>query len=273
MEIVAGKEKHAQAITELEESRRRLDEVVAAGEKEVTALKQVQEGVIRAHEKRYNHLLYSAKKEIKRQQELYEKLSQTAGYLQSNNATLEKKSQQQAIQIGRLQDETETQRSNNATLENTSKQQALQIGQLQDETEIQRSHITELIEAILQSSTIATPSRDDDYFAGEFARLTGALRQWVLRYFDPQSAPVLRYRDLSAILAHSLAKTTLSYSSTISSFTRIKLGRKEIEAGIANRLTEHIFDPSFVFAMSAWPSVSPTEYPTVSGMLHNPRQN
>lgn len=242
--MTAEKEKHAQAIAESAESRRRireLDEALVAGEEEVATLKHRQERVIHAHKKRYRTLQMAAEREMEKGQQSITRLSQTASELHSTNTTLENKSKQQALHIGRLHDETET----------------------------QRAHITELTGAIMQSSTIATPSRDDDYFAGEFARLTGAIRQWVLRYFDPLGAPVLRYRDLSAILADSLARTTLAYSSIIPSYTKIKLGRKEIEAGIANRLTESIFNNSFVFTMSAWPPISPTEFPAVSGMLLN----
>lgn len=243
-ELTAEKEKHAQAITELAESRRRireLDEALVAGEKEVATLKHRQERVIRDH-KRYITFRRTAESEIEKGRQSIARLSQTTSELHSNNTTLENKSKQQALHIERLHNETET----------------------------QRAHITELTGAIMQSSTIATPSRDDDYFAGEFARLTGAIRQWVLRYFDPLGAPVLRYRDLPAILADSLARTTLAYSSIIRSYTKIKLGRKEIEAGIAHRLTEHIFNHSFVFTMSAWPPISPAEFPAVSGMLLNP---
>lgn len=244
-ELAAAKEAKGQAMAELEERSQRiygLMEERLTREQEVATLKLEQERVVSGHVKQHKKLHISANNSIKQQNKSIATLSRTVDQL-----TTEK-----------------------TELESQTKQQALHIAQLQHETETQRSNITELTGAILLSSTIATPSRDDDYFAGEFARLTGNIRQWVLRYFEPYGAPALIYGDLSESLAESLAKTVRAYSDTIAPDAEIKIGRKEIEAGISQMLTERIFNSSFVFTVSDWPRISPAEFPTVSGGLHNP---
>lgn len=235
------KETNDRVKAELEESRRRIHEIneaLVARELDVAALIDVRDRLLQRREKRRKELRYQAG-EITQLELSITTLSQT-----NSDLTSEK-----------------------TALEDQNKQQVFRISQLQNETETQRSHITELTGAILHSSTIATSSRDDDYFAGEFARLTGSIRQWVLRYFEPLDAPELSYRDLSEILAQSLSKTVLAYSGTIAHDTKIKIGRKEIEAGISRRLIEHIFDPSFLFTVCAWPDIYPTEFPAVPGVL------
>lgn len=240
-ELTELKETNDRVKAELEERRRRIHEIneqLVAREQDVTALIDDREKLLQSREKRHKELRYQAGK-ITQLERSITALSQTNSDLNSEKTALE----------------------------DQNKQQAFLIGQLQQETETQRSHITELTGAILHSSTIATSSRDDDYFAGEFARLTGAIRQWVLRYFEPLGVPELSYRDLSEILAQSLSKTVLAYSGTIAPDAKIKIGRKEIEAGIARRLIEHIFNPSFLFAVMAWPCNSPAEFPAVPGVL------
>lgn len=123
--------------------------------------------------------------------------------------------------------------------------QALQITEFQQEAEKQRSLITELTETISHSSQTATATRDDDYFAGEFARLAGSIRQWVLRYFNPRNAPEFRHQDLPTVITESLEKTVFGYSSIPDS--KIKIGRQEIEAVITQRLNALIFNSDFVF--------------------------
>lgn len=148
--------------------------------------------------------------------------------------------------------------------EKLAKKQALQITSLQQEAGKLRVHITELTEAILDSSQPATATRDDDYFSGEFARLAGGIRQWVLRYFDVRDTPEFRHRDLPEAITGSLQKTILGYSTDPDS--TIKIGRKEIEAVIAQRLTEKIFNSNFVFKMYHWPFIPVTGFLGVTGM-------
>lgn len=232
-ELAEREKKNAQATEELAESReksRELRKALAAREDDVASL-------IR---QRKRHIL-KANKIITEQNESIAGLSKTADDLASNKTALEYQ----------------------------TKEQALQISQLQHETETQRSHITELTGAILHSSTITTASRDDDYFSGEFARLTGAIRQWVLRYFEPSGAPELNIQDLPEIVAESLAKTILAFPSTPDS--KIIIGRKEIEAAIAQWLTAAIFNRSFVMALFDWPTISTALFPAVSGELKPPQ--
>lgn len=148
--------------------------------------------------------------------------------------------------------------------EKLAQKQALQITSLQQEVEKLRVHITELTEAIIDSSQPVTATRDDDYFSGEFARLAGGIRQWVLRYFDVRDAPESRHQDLPEAITRSLQKTILGYSTDPNS--TIKIGRKEIEAVIAQRLTEKIFNSHFVFKMYHWPFIPTTGFLGVTGM-------
>lgn len=124
-------------------------------------------------------------------------------------------------------------------------EQTLRITEFQQEAEKQRSLITELTETISHSSQTATTTRDDDYFAGEFARLAGSIRQWVLRYFNPRNAPESKHQDLRTAITESLEKTVFGYSSIPGS--KIKIGRQEIEAVITQRLNALIFNSNFVF--------------------------
>lgn len=224
-------------MAELKDCRQQIEDLkqkLAAREQDVVAQKEI----VQNQKKRLKNLHSAAEKEINQREQSIAALNRTARHLTSEKTSLEKQ----------------------------NKQQALDIAQLQEAAETQKSHITELTGAILHSSTIATPSRDDDYFAGEFARLTGTIRHWILRYFEPQSAPTLSYGDLSETLTQFLAKTVLTYTGTITPETKVKIGRKEIEAGIARMLTERIFDSSFIFMVSDWPPITPAEFPKASGL-------
>lgn len=148
--------------------------------------------------------------------------------------------------------------------EKLATEQALEITNLQKEAEKHRFHITELTGAILDSSQPAAAGRDDDYFSGEFARLAGGIRQFVLRHFDVRDAPEFRHRDLPEAIAGSLQKTILGCTTAPDSM--VKIGRKEIEAVISQRLTERVFNSSFVFRMYRWPPIPNTGFIGVTGM-------
>lgn len=245
IELAEREKKRKEVVTELEETRRQnrgLNETLAASEKDVATLKHEMEKLDRIHRKRYKELHNESQEIIDQRNKSIADLSHTTDNLTSKKAALE-------IYM---------------------KKQALQISQLQHETETQRSHITELTGAILHSSTITTASRDDDYFSGEFARLTGAIRQWVLRYFEPSGAPELNIQDLPETVAESLAKTVLAYPDTPTPDSKIIIGRKEIEAVIAHWLTTEIFGCSLVMALFRWPTISTAPFPAVSGELKNP---
>lgn len=150
------------------------------------------------------------------------------------------------------------------TSEKLATEQALEITRLQQEAEKHRFHITELTGAILDSSQPAAAGRDDDYFSGEFARLAGGIRQFVLRHFDVRNAPEFRYRELPEAIAGSLQKTILGCTTAPDSM--VKIGRKEIEAVIAQRLTERVFNSNFIFRMYRWPPIPSTGFVGVTGM-------
>lgn len=145
-------------------------------------------------------------------------------------------------------------------------EQVIDIKTLQQEAEKHRAHITELTGVILDSSEKATISRDDDYFSGEFARLAGAIRQWVLRYFDPRDVPELRCQDLPETIAQSLEKTIFRYNTVPDS--KIKISRTEIEAVIIQRLGTLIFRSNFLFKIFLWPSMSTGALTGVTGPLN-----
>lgn len=153
--------------------------------------------------------------------------------------------------------------SEKISLETQNKQQALHIGQLQQEAESHRCYITELTAEVVRCSTITSPSRDNDYFADEFARLH-SIWQWIMRYSDRHAVRALDYQDLSEALLQSLVKTVRTF--TIRN-GKIQIHLKEIGAVISRMLIDRIFDPSFVFVVSDWPSISPAEFPKVSGCV------
>ncbi|KAL0630880.1 hypothetical protein Q9L58_010266 [Maublancomyces gigas] len=150
--------------------------------------------------------------------------------------------------------------------EKLAQKQVIAIKTLQQEVEKYRSHITELTGAIMDSSEKTTISRDDDYFSGEFARLAGAIRQWVLRHFEPRGVPELRYQDLPETVAKSLEKTIFGYNTAPDSKT--KIGRTEIEAVMTQRLGAVIFQSSFLFTMFCWPFMAADTFTGVTGPLN-----
>lgn len=150
--------------------------------------------------------------------------------------------------------------------EKLAREQVIAIKTLQQEVEKYRSHITALTGAIMDSSEKATISRDDDYFSGEFARLAGAIRQWVLRYFEPRDIPELRCQDLPETVAKSLEKTIFGYNTAPDS--KIKIGRTEIEAVITQRLGMAIFQSGFLFTMFCWPHMPADTFTGVTGPLN-----
>lgn len=145
-------------------------------------------------------------------------------------------------------------------------QQVIDIQTLQREAENHRFHITELTGAILDSSEGPTTSRDDDYFSGEFARLAGAIRQWVLRYFDPRGVPELRCQDLPETIAKSLKEVIFGYNTIPDS--KIKISRTEIEAVITQRLSALIFRSSFLLKIFLWPSMPDEAFTGITGPLN-----
>lgn len=157
--------------------------------------------------------------------------------------------------------------SERTSLEKQNNQQGLHIAQLQQEAESYRGHITELTETVLRCSTITSPSRDNRYFADEFARLHSSIWQWIMRYSDRHAVRALDYQDLSEALLQSLAKTVRTFTICDG---KIQIHLKEIGAAISRMFVERIFDPSFVFVVSDWPSISPAEYPKVSGSVVYP---
>lgn len=170
----------------------------------------------------------------------------------------------QNSEIAALKQATTNLTSHLKASEKLATERALEITSLQEEAEKHRFHITELTGAILDSSQPATAGRDDDYFSGEFARLAGGVRQFVLRHFDVRDAPEFRHRDLPEAIAGSLKKTILGCTTTPDSM--VKIGRKEIEAVIAQRLTERIFNSNFIFRMYRWPTIPSNGFTGVTGM-------
>lgn len=150
--------------------------------------------------------------------------------------------------------------------EKLAQERVIAIKTLQQEAEKYRSHITDLTGAIMDSSEQATISRDDDYFSGEFARLAGAIRQWVLRHFNPRGIPELSCQDLPETVAKSLEKTIFGYNTAPDS--KIKISRTEIEAVITQRLSAVIFQSSFLFTMFCWPTMPANTFIGVTGPLN-----
>lgn len=220
---------------ELEQRYRRnqdLGEKLSGREREIETLKRDWETLTRGYDKEFKQLSDEANRELTLRDSEITTLAQTKADLAYH---YEKLAQEQALHIQKLQQD---------------------IGR-------QKLNITELTETISHSSQTATTSRDDDYFSGEFARLTGAIRQCVLRYFDPRDAPAFRLQDLPETITKSLEKIDRRYSTAPDS--KIKISRKEIEAVIAQRLTASIFRPNFVFKLYGWPSIPAKGFPAVSG--------
>lgn len=159
------------------------------------------------------------------------------------------------LEIIKLTEINEQQLLDIAQLTKTAAVQRRNIADLTEITAIQRLSISGLTETIVRSiystRSVNTVTRDDDYFDAEFACLAGDIRQWAFRYF--RGGPDVQYQDLSPT-AQECMRGVVRGCGTVPG---TKISAKEIEATITQRLSQLIFNQSFVFAVYGlkYPSV------------------
>lgn len=154
-------------------------------------------------------------------------------------------SAKQAHQITDLQETAAKQKLDVKRLTEDVAWQTNQIAELEATGAQQRYHITELTESISRSAqSVATTTRDDDFFEVEFARLSSDIHQWVFRYFDFRDVSEdLGAQNLPPQALKSLQKAIFNYNT----LEAPKINRKEIEAVVVERLHSQIFRSNFIF--------------------------
>lgn len=189
---------------------------------------------------------------VKRQELDISNLRQTAD---ENTFGVTDSGESAKLEIIRLTEIKEQQLLDIAQLTKIAAAQRRNITELTKTTAEQRLSISGLMETIARSlygvQGINTVTRDDDYFDTEFACLAGDIRQWAFRYF--RGGPDVQYQDLSPTVQQCMRGAVRRYDAVPGT----KISAREIEATITQRLSQLIFNRSFVFAVHGlkYPSV------------------
>lgn len=159
------------------------------------------------------------------------------------------------LEITRLTEIKEQQLLDIAQLTKTAAAQRDNIAELTEITAEQRLSISGFMKTIACSvygaNGINMTTRGDDYFDTEFAGLAGDIRQWAFRYF--RGGPDVQYQDLSPTVQQCMRDVVRGYDAVPGT----KISARQIEATITQRLSQLIFNRSFVFAVHGlkYPSV------------------